>query len=194
MYVKQVCLLTLAGLVAASPAAAQTTQQDLKRRNHQAAWPAGLDPVNADVFNHNQLTLEESCDAIYSWLAAPQDWSSWLIFVRDVQLAPSNAPLSVGSRFKWTIFGFPIEAEVFVAEPGRRFGYTLTPPGPPPRYAQTWLLTSEGSGCTVTTEEVGVGELARSATSSGDLTVFLAHELWLASLRFVSRTGARPGK
>jgi hypothetical protein len=44
----------------------------------------------------------------------------------------------------------------------------------------------------VTTEEVGVGELAKETARKGDKLVYLAHELWLASLRFVSRTGARP--
>jgi len=192
MHIKLICLLTLANLVAASPATAQSIQQDLQRRNPQAAWPAELNPSKADVFNHNQLTMEQSCEVIYSWLSVPQDWPSWLIFVRDVQLEQSSAPLTVGSRFKWTIFDIPIETTVYVAEPGRRLGWTVTPPGPPPQYAQTWLLTPQGSGCSVTTEEVGVGELARQSPSSGHRLVYLAHELWLASLRFVSRAGARP--
>ena len=155
------------------------------------AWPVGLDPTVADIFNHNQLTMQQSCDVVYSWLSAPQDWPSWLIFARDVELAQPDAPLGVGSSFKWTIFGIPIEAEVYVAEPGRRLGYTLTPPGPPPRYAQSWLFTPAGTGCKVTTEEVGIGELAREMTAKGDQLVYLAHELWLASLHFVSRAGPR---
>lgn len=188
------CILTLASLAMASQAAAQTTQQDLPRRNTEMIWPKGLNPGNADVFNHNTLRMEQSCEVVYSWLAAPQDWPSWLIFVKDVQLLQPTVPLSVGSRFKWNIFGIPIEASVYLAEPGRHFGYTLTPPGPPPQYAQTWLLKSDGSGCSVTTEEVGVGEFAREASSKGDPTVYLAHELWLASLTFVARSGARPNK
>jgi hypothetical protein len=184
--------LALASLIVISSAGAQTTQQDLPRRNIGMAWPKGLTPENTDIFNHNQLTMEQSCDVIYSWLSAPSDWPSWLIFAKDVELAHPTAPIAEQSRFKWTIFGIPIEAEIFVAEPGRRFGYTVTPPGPPPRYAQSWLLTPEGSGCSVTTEEVGVGELARETSAKGDLLVYLAHELWLASLRFVSRNGARP--
>jgi hypothetical protein len=117
-----------------------------------------------------------------------------LIFVRDVELTVPFAPMTVGSRFKWTIFDLPIEGQVFVAEPGRRFGYTLTPPGPSPQYAQSWLLTPQNTGCIVTTEEVGTGDLARQAATTSDSNVYLAHELWLASLRFVSRTGARPDK
>ena len=185
-------LLALALTLAASPSIAQTTQQDLLRRDPAMAWPAKLGPSTADVFNHNQLTMEQSCDTIYSWLSAPQDWPSWLIFARDVRLADPASPVGVGSRFAWTIFDIPIVTEVFVAEPGRRFGYTVTPPGPPAQYAQSWLLTAAGSGCKVTTEEVGVGDLARETRARGDLLVYLAHELWLASLRFVSRTGPRP--
>lgn len=184
--------LVLAYLLAASPAFARTTEEDLLRRDPEMAWPVDLNPATADLFNHNRLTMEQSCDTVYSWLSAPQDWPSWLIFARDVRLDDPKAPVGVGSRFAWTIFDIPIVAEVFVAEPGRRFGYTVTPPGPPPQYVQSWLLTPTGSGCTVTTEEVGVGDLARQTRARGDLLVYLAHELWLASLRFVSRNGPRP--
>ncbi len=183
--------LFLASLCAGAPAGAQTTAQDLPRANPDMAWPADLDPSVADIFNHNQLAMQQSCEVVYSWLSAPQDWPSWLIFARDVELDQPDAPLGVGSRFKWTIFGIPIEAEIYVAEPGRRLGYTVTPPGPPPLYAQSWLLTPNGPGCTVTTEEVGIGELARERTANGEQLVYLAHELWLASLHFVARDGAR---
>lgn len=191
MHTGLVRLLTLASLCVGTPPMAQTTVQDLPRADPDMAWPAGLDPSVADIFNHNRLTMPQSCDVLYGWLAAPQDWPSWLIFARDVEMAQPDAPLGVGSRFKWTIFGIPIEAEVYVAEPGRRLGYTVTPPGPPPQYAQSWLLTPEGTGCTVTTEEVGIGDLARERTANGELLVHFAHDLWLHSLRFVARDGAR---
>lgn len=188
-----ISMLAFAGvLTAAAPAVAQTTEQDLPRRDPDMSWPTGLNPDTADLFNHNRLTMEQSCDVIYSWLSVPQDWPSWLIFARDVRFEDPAAPVGVGSRFAWSIFDIPIVAEVYVAETGRRFGYTVTPPGPPPQYAQSWLLTPAGSGCTVTTEEVGVGDLAKETRARGDLLVYQAHELWLASLRFVSRTGPRP--
>lgn len=173
---------------------AQTTQMDLKRRELDMAWPKGLQPGNADLFNHNQLLMEENCDVIYSWLSVPQGWPEWLIFVRDVQVDKKKPVISKGSRFKFTIFGFPIEAEVYVAEHGRRLGYTVTPPGPPPQYAQSWLLAPQGTGCRVTTEEVGIGDLAQKSGSEGYKLVHLAHDLWLTSLRFVSRSGPRPVK
>ncbi len=183
--------LALASLCAGTPVAAQTTAQDLPRANPDVTWPTGLDPSVAEIFNHNQLDMQQSCEVVFSWLSAPQDWPTWLIFATDVELAEPGAPLTVGSRFKWTIFGIPIEAEVYVAEPNRRLGYTVTPPGPPPLYAHSWLFTPNGTGCTVTTEEVGIGELARERTANGERLVYLAHELWLASLHFVARNGAR---
>lgn len=194
MYFRWLRFLVFSSFLVAGSANAQTTETDLIRRNPEMAWPVDLNPSKADLFNHNQLAMEQSCEVIYSWLSAPQDWPKWLIFARDVELAEPNRAIGVGSRFKWTIFGIPIEVEVFVADPGRRLGYTVTPPGPPPQYVQSWLLTPQGSGCLVTTEEVGVGDLARQTKASGHLLVHLAHELWLASLRFVSRTGARANK
>ncbi len=182
--------LTLVGLCAGSPLLAQTTTLDLPRANPDMPWTAGFDPSVADVFNHNQLTMRQSCDVVYSWLSAPQDWPSWLIFVSDVELGQPDAPLTVGSRFKWTIFGIPIETELYAAEPGRSFSYTVLFDGQPVA-AQSWLFVPEGTGCTVITEEVGIGEEARERSAREDPLVYLAHELWLASLHFVARNGAR---
>lgn len=166
---------------------AQTTTQDLTRRNLNVAWPRNPEPSTADLFNHNELLIEADCDKVYQLIASPTEWPSWLPIARDVQLAEPDRPLREGSHFSWVIFGIPIETTVYVAEPGRRFGYTVTPPGPPPSYAQSWLFTPVGQGCLVTTEEVGVGDLAKQtkeAGGSGSHLVHVAHELWLAALRW----------
>jgi len=177
---------------------AQTTARDMSRRNPDVAWPRNLEPSTADLFNHNELLIEADCAKLYQLIASPAAWPSWLPIARDVRLAEPDRPLQAGSRFSWVIFGIPIDTAVYVAEPGRRFGYTVTPPGPPPSYAQSWLFTPVEKSCRVTTEEVGVGDLAKQAKEaggSGSRLVHVAHELWLAALRWRAVFGdqGRPG-
>lgn len=180
-------------LLTATAAIAQTTALDRPRRNAGVAWPKGFDPMKADAFNHNELLIEASCDRVYRRLAAPASWPDWLTIATDVRGAVPGRTPGAGSRFSWKIFGNAVTSVVYVAEPGRRLGYTNTPPGPPPSYAQSWLLTPRVSKCLVTTEEIGMGEPARAATAGRDIRVHVAYDLWLASLRWASIFGAPIG-
>lgn len=184
-------LACLTALVVPCATGAQTTTQDLARRHLGVAWPEKLNPSKADAFNHNELVIESDCGNVYRVLASPADWPSWLPIARNVRLAALGRPLIAGARFSWSVFGIPIESVIFVAEPGRRFGYTNTPPGPPPAYAQSWLLTPVQQSCLVTTEEVGIGEFAKKATASGSRQVHVAHDLWLAALRWQTTFGSK---
>lgn len=169
-----------------SSVGARTTGIDLASRDRGMAWSPLLDPDHADVFDHNSLFIEAPCISVYRRLADPSSWTDWLVIAKDVRLMEPSSPLRAGSRFQWRVFGTPIESAVYVAEPGRRLGYTNTPPGPPPRYAQSWRMVSQGRGCLVTTEEVGIGAEARAAQRTGDKRVHVAHDLWLASLRWAA--------
>lgn len=186
--------LSVALLAAALPgiASAQTTAQDLPRRNPEMAWPSGFDPSMADIFNHNGLLIEADCGTVYDILTKPEEWPLWLPISSKVRVLTPPQPMTVGSRFAWSVFNIAIESTVFVAEPGRRFGYTVTPPGPPPLYAQSWLFQPVEQGCLVTTEEMGKGDLAWLTTASGSRLVHVAHDLWLAALRWQSIFGKTP--
>ncbi|WP_176484664.1 SRPBCC family protein [Sphingomonas spermidinifaciens] len=194
MTVFRFCLA--AALLAASLsgiASAQTTAQDLPRRNPEMSWPSGFEPSEADTFNHNKLLIETDCGMVYDILTKPDEWPFWLPIASKVRVSTPAQPMTVGSRFAWSVFNIAIESNVFVAEPGRRFGYTVTPPGPPPLYAQSWLFQPVEQGCLVTTEEMGMGDLAKQTTASGSRLVHVAHDLWLAALRWQSLFGKAPG-
>lgn len=174
---------TMLSLITVDVADAQPAA-DLQRRDADTPWPTGFDPIRADAFNQNQMLVEASCGTIHRHIAARAFSPEWLTIATDVRGPTLGQSLVANSRFGWKIFSNPVDSVVYVAEPGRRFGYTNTPPGPPSSYAQSWRFTSQGSRCLVTTEEIGMGRLARAATTAGDMRVHIAHDLWLASLRW----------
>ena len=139
--VRSSCLGLAAVLfVTASPVSSQTTAQDQRLRDPGMLWPVGFKPARADSFAHNTLLIHAECGNVYSYLAAVRAWPDWLVFARNVSLVAPATELRAGTKFRWTIFGLPIVSTVFVAESGHRLGWTNQPSGPPPRYAQSWLL------------------------------------------------------
>ena len=154
-------------------------------------WPVGFKPARADSFAHNTLLIHAECGNVYSYLAAVRAWPDWLVFARNVSLVAPATELRAGTKFRWTIFGLPIVSTVFVAESGHRLGWTNQPSGPPPRYAQSWLLKRQRNGYLVVTEEVGLGADAAAAAKKGDTRTHRAHDLWLASLKWIALGGIR---
>ena len=173
-----------------SVAAAQTTTEDLERRDQAVGWPKSLDPEKAQSFSHNSSRIAASCQTVFGSLARPAVWPDWLVFVKNVRLVSTPAT-RVGARFRWTIFGLGIESRVAILEQNRRMGWFSYAPGTVPHHFQSWSLTPSGTGCDVVTEEAGLGPDALRARQVGDTRTHRAHELWLASLKWVAEGGIK---
>ena len=42
-----------------------TMQDDLAARSHDIRWPQDFDPAKADLFAHNELAMNASCEQIW---------------------------------------------------------------------------------------------------------------------------------
>jgi hypothetical protein len=64
-------ILTLAAATVASKAAAperssiMTMQQDLANHEKEIHWPSGFNSSEADLFSHNALIIDASCERIW---------------------------------------------------------------------------------------------------------------------------------
>ena len=45
-------------------------KQDLANREKDIHWPRGFDPSQADLFSHNELLINASCERIWSHIIA----------------------------------------------------------------------------------------------------------------------------
>lgn len=188
---------------AQGPAApAPVASPDLPLRSATIHWPRGYDPATAQGFAHNALAIAAPCARVWTHLTDAARWPDWYALAKDVRFvgpgagpgARAGARLAADARIRWRTFGLVIESRVGEFVPGERLGWFNNIVGQAPAYYQTWLLTPAGGGaaCAVVTEKVGLGPDAAAATRAGDVGAHRAHDLWLASLKWVAEPN-RPG-
>jgi Spy/CpxP family protein refolding chaperone len=80
-----IATLALGASLAAVPAANQTgnsimtMKQDLADRGKDIHWPEGFDPSRADLFSHNALLINASCQRIWGHIVDATKWPSFEI-------------------------------------------------------------------------------------------------------------------
>jgi hypothetical protein len=139
-----------------------TMKDDLANRSRDIHWPAGFDPAQADLFAHNELVIHAPCERVWQHI------------------------IGQGSVFRWTTFGLPIESKVNEFVPYRRIGWYGYALGTDPSFYHTWFLTQTGDGCSVVTDEVGIGKDAAHLRETDESLMHRGHDLWLATLKWMS--------
>jgi hypothetical protein len=186
-----IATLALAGMAALSHAANQswsnvmTMKQDLANREKDVHWPQGFDPSQADLFSHNELLINASCERIWSHIIDANGWPEWYPNAKEVQIIGDNV-LKDRTVFRWTTFGLPIESKVNEFTPYTRIGWYGYAPGTAPSFYHTWYLKTRDNACLVVTDDVGKGEDAVHLRETDEGLMHRGHDLWLATLKWVS--------
>jgi hypothetical protein len=186
-----IATLALAGMAALSHAANQswsnvmTMKQDLANREKDVHWPQGFDPSQADLFSHNELLINASCERIWSHIIDANGWPEWYPNAKEVQIIGDNV-LKDRTVFRWTTFGLPIESKVNEFTPYTRIGWYGYAPGTAPSFYHTWYLKTRDNACLVVTDDVGKGEDAVHLRETDEGLMHRGHDLWLVTLKWVS--------
>jgi hypothetical protein len=171
--VAAVASLALAGFMApgrgAMPAASSTMtmKQDLADREKDIHWPEGFDPSQADLFSHNALVINASCERIWGHIIDATKWPQWYPNSKGVRIDGGNV-LKDGT-VPYTRVGW--------------YGYAL---GAAPTFYHNWYLKPQGDVCLVVTDEVGKGKDAAHLRETDESLMHRGHDLWLAALKYVS--------
>jgi Polyketide cyclase / dehydrase and lipid transport len=183
--------LALGGMAPWSHAATQagsnvmTAKQDFANREKDIHWPQGFDPSQADLFSHNELLINASCERIWSHIIDATKWPEWYPNSKEVKIT-GDTVLKDGAVFRWTTFGLPIESNVNEFTPYTRigsYGYAI---GTAPSFYHTWYLKPRRDACLVVTDEVGKGKDAVHLREADEGLMHRGHDLWLATLKWVS--------
>ena len=183
--------LALAGMAAWSHTAnrawrnVMTMKQDLANREKDIHWPQGFDPSQADLFSHNELLINASCERIWSHIIDANRWSEWYPNAKEVKII-GDTVLKDRTMFRWTTFGLPIESKVNEFIPYTRIGWYGYAPGTAPSFYHTWYLKTRDNACLVVTDEVGKGKDAVHLCETDEGLMHRGHDLWLATLKWVS--------
>jgi Polyketide cyclase / dehydrase and lipid transport len=184
-------VLALTGMAAWSHATNQagsnvmTMKWDLVNREKDIHWPQGFEPSQADLFAHNELLINASCERIWGHIIDATKWPEWYPNAKEVKIS-GDTVLKDGTVFRWTTFGLPIESKVNELTPYTRIGWYGYALGAAPSFYHTWYLKPRRDACLVVTDEVGKGKDAVHLREADEDLMHRGHDLWLATLKWVS--------
>jgi hypothetical protein len=165
-----------------------TTKDDLAHRSPEIKWPAGFTPDEADLFSHNEIHFNASCEKVWKHIVEAPKWPAWYPNSKDVRIAGGGSVLMENSVFSWTTFNLPLESKINEFVPFTRIGWYGYSPGTPPSFYHTWYLAADGDGCRVVTDEVGKGASAVHLRKTDESLMHRGHDLWLATLKWVAES------
>jgi hypothetical protein len=116
----------------------ETMSRDLANRSPDIHWPEGFSPDQADLFSHNELRIEASCERVWKHIVEATKWPQWYPNSKDVQIMGGDDELNAGSVFRWTTFGLPLESRINEFTPHSRIGWYGYGPGEKPSFYHTW--------------------------------------------------------
>jgi len=162
-----------------------TMKQDLANREKDIHWPQGFTPSQADLFSHNKLLINASCERIWSHIIDAAKWPEWYPNSKEVKINDDTV-LKDGTLFRWRTFGLQLESKVNEFVPYTRIGWYGYAPGTEPSFYHTWYLKLQGDACLVVTDEVGRGKDAAHLRETDESLMHRGHDLWLATLKWIS--------
>lgn len=157
--------------------------KNLRHASKLIHWPKGFAPQEADVFVHNEISINAPASVIWQNLIEATLWPTWYSNSADVRiLGPNKSILQGNSDFAWKTFGFPIKSQIHEFVPNTRIGWFGD--GFKIRAYHTWLIIPKSGGCNVVTEETQNGPSAVSFNTQQPTAMYDGHELWLTALKF----------
>jgi hypothetical protein len=61
-------------------------KDDLAHRSHDIHWPTGFEPEKADLFAHNDLIINASCERVWAHIIDASQWPTWYPNSKDVEI------------------------------------------------------------------------------------------------------------
>jgi hypothetical protein len=81
-------------------------KDDLAHRSPDIHWPTGFEPEKADLFAHNDLIINASCERVWTHIIEASRWPTWYPNSNDVEIqggirCSGTARSSGGPRSAW---------------------------------------------------------------------------------------------
>lgn len=166
-------------------------------------WPQGYLPGTTDNYVCNAVIVPElTAQAVWPFLSHPAAWPKYYANASDiVRYGQTDPELELGSRFRFTTFGFLVEAEVTEYEPpmndkpGRIAWHGWVEGGPDERLdvIHAWIVENlSGNRVRILTEETQIGAPAQAMAKQKPNPMLNAHQDWLDGLVQIARKQSIP--
>ena len=160
---------------------------------NEIIWPQGYLPGHTDNFASNEIIVPGlTVAAVWSCLNNTALWPTYYSNVKEIRFYNGPGPeLFAGARFRFTTFGFPVEAEVTEYVPPVK--------GQPARIAwhgwvegsaenrldvhHAWLFEDlPGNRVRILTQETQIGKPAQELARNKPNPMINAHQEWIEGL------------
>ena len=156
-------------------------------------WPEGYLPGTTDNYVSNEVIIPNlSAADVWPFLVNTEAWPTYYSNASEIRFYNEPGPvLGADSRFRFTTFGFPVEAEIT--------GFEAPAPGRPGRIAwhgwvegdasqcldviHAWLIEDlDGGRVRILTQETQNGAPAKELAATKPNPMLNAHQEWLDGL------------
>lgn len=126
---------------------------------------------------------------VFAWLVHAERWPTWYSQCGSVRILAGPSPaLGIGTRFRWTVLGVPVETVVEECAPPHRLAWSGTGLGAAAYHS--WDLEPTATGCRVVTEETQRGAVPSLLRVVLRPLLSYTQERWLAALAGIATSGA----
>ena len=197
--------VTVTGRATPTPKPLDTVSRDWRERSPEVNWPTPMFNGAAEIFAHNTIVINASCDAVWDHLIHAELWPHWCPYSGKVTIWGRSKVLQKNSKLTWVSADLPQKIPILGYNPPdrvdglvvefvppyrlgwRSYGRQWTIHGPLVDSYHNWFIKPTGPRkCVVTFEEVATGMAARWARGAYPEFVHLSHDHWLEALKRVS--------
>jgi hypothetical protein len=156
-----------------------------------ARWPDEARPEVSPIYSRREVAVAAPIAEVFAWLVHAERWPQWYSQCTRVRILAGPAPaLGVGTRFRWTVLGVPVETTVEECDPPHRLAWSGTGLGAAAYHSWDFELTA--SGCRVITEETQRGAIPSLLRVLLRPLLSFTQDRWLAALAQVATSGPPP--
>jgi hypothetical protein len=198
--------VTVTGRVTPRPTpSGDMVSRDWVERSPEMNWPTPMFNKSAEIFAHNQIVINASCETVWDHLIHAEQWPRWSPYTGKVTILGGSQVLQKKSKFTWISADVPqllpiydqmppgpVDALVIEFVPPNRIGWRsygrqLTTPFPLISSYHNWYIKPLGPRkCLVTFEEVATGVASRWERGNYPEFTHLSHDHWLEDLKRIS--------
>jgi uncharacterized protein YndB with AHSA1/START domain len=154
-------------------------------------WPDEARPEVSPVYSQRTVDVAAPAADVFAWLVHAERWPDWYAQCGSVRIVAGPSPaLAVGTRFRWTVLGVPVETIVVECEPPHRLAWSGTGLGAAAYHS--WDLEPMTTGCRVVTEETQRGALPSLLRFVLRPLLSFTQERWLADLAKAASASPAP--
>jgi hypothetical protein len=108
--------ITVTGKTTPTPPG-DTVSRDWAQRSLEVHWPTSMFNRAAEIFTHNQIEINASCETVWDHLVHAELWPRWCPYSGKVTIWGGSQVLQKNAKFTWVSSDLPQDIPIFPGAP-----------------------------------------------------------------------------